>query len=164
MAADILAEMSTTDPVDRLDDAQLAAVLDHVSRLKHDLGKYVSLQVRWLAPDASSAERRDALAADLLSTRRGPDGEQDAASVWAEFRPGLVARAELAGGATADLTGAPELEALDAAMGRVERVAGLLRAGSASEDDIDDGEAAAREVADSCRTLFRRLRAAGGRS
>ena len=62
---------------------------EYLVRLKHDLGKYIAFQVRYLPPGASASERREALAADLLGTRRGPEGVRDAPSVWAEFRATL---------------------------------------------------------------------------
>jgi hypothetical protein len=154
--------MDGADPLLELDATHRAAVLDHVSRLKHDLGKYVSLQVRWLEPGAELQERTEALRADLLSTRRGPSGEQDAVSLWEGFRPGLVGEADLAGGCRVDLTGNAELERIEAAMAVVRAVVAELRGGSVSVNSIDEGAAAARDVADACKVLHRRLREQGG--
>lgn len=57
---------------------------DLAKRLHHDLGKYATLQSRWLPPDASIEEREEAARADLLATARGPDGVRDAGVIaWA---------------------------------------------------------------------------------
>ena len=68
-------------------------------RLRHDLGKYVTMAARWLPDDPAEAELRAALRDDLLHTARGPSGDRAAAEVWAGLRgewegapPGLAAR------------------------------------------------------------------------
>ncbi len=91
---------------------------DAAERVRHDLGKYVVFEVAWLPPDAPAAALRDALRADLLSTRRGPAGVSSAPEVWRELRPGLPACAEV--------------EALDA------RVAALERALPALDEEPPD--------------------------
>lgn len=58
-------------------------------RVRHDLGKYVHLEARWLGEDALEADYRDALHTDLLRTRRGPAGDLDCVAVWAGLRPSL---------------------------------------------------------------------------
>jgi hypothetical protein len=66
----------------------LQAALD----ARHDLGKYTSLNLRFLAPDADDAALREALLADLTQTRRGPDGAPEPApAVWAACRARLGA-------------------------------------------------------------------------
>lgn len=139
----------------------LGPLTEFVGRLKHDLGKYVSLQARWLGDGAPVAERRKALEADLLSTRRGPDGSQAATSVWLEFRPGLVGLADLGGGARADLSDDPDLVRLDHNMSIVEEVSEALRRSAADDDIVELGCAAALTVAETCRSLARRVRAKG---
>lgn len=57
---------------------------------RHDLGKYIALQTRWLPDDPSTEELRAALIADLRRTRSGGGVEEDAALVWARLRPGLA--------------------------------------------------------------------------
>lgn len=68
-------------------------------RLRHDLGKYVTMAARWLPDDPAEAELRAALSDDLLHTARGPAGDRSAAEVWAGLRgewegapPALAAR------------------------------------------------------------------------
>lgn len=59
-------------------------------RVRHDLGKYVHLEARWLGEDANEGELREALASDLLRTRRDPSGDQRCDEVWARLRPSVV--------------------------------------------------------------------------
>ena len=145
-------------PLDQLDAPTLTALSEHVARIKHDLGKYVAFQIRWLGPDAAFEERRDALAADLLATKRGPEGEIDAAALWAHFRPALVGQEALGGDTRADLSGDPSVRAIDEAMATVAEVAAALREGRANEEDVHRGSEAALAVADACRELQRRVR------
>ena len=144
-----------------MDAASLGALADHVLRLNHDLGKYVSLQVRWLGEDPSIEDLRRAVEADLLSTRRGPDGSRSATSVWAEFRPGLVGEADLVGGARVDLSGDPDVVTLDQNMGVISKLAAALGSPSADTEAVERGVEAARVVAETCRSLARRVRAKG---
>lgn len=60
-------------------------------RVRHDLGKYVHLEARWLGEDADAAEYRDALRTDLLRTRRGPTGDEDCLTLWTRLRPTVLA-------------------------------------------------------------------------
>ena len=134
-----------------------AALAAHAARLKHDLGKYVALQQRWLGPDPDIAALRDALASDVLSTRRGPAGTVDALTVWAEFRPALVGEVEVADGVRVDLSDDEEFRAVDEAMDVLSRSAAALRHGAADDEVIREGHRAALRVADGCRALERRL-------
>ena len=135
-----------------------AAVVEHVARIKHDLGKYVAFQVRWLPEEAGHEERLQALRADLLATRRGPDGELDASALWRQLRPALVGEEELAAGLRVDLRGHPDLERLDGAMAMVDGVLDRLRAGQQDEELVERGIAAARSVAEAVRALHQSLR------
>lgn len=58
--------------------------------LRHDLGKYVCFEARWLDDSASEADLRAALANDLLRTRRTPSGELSAPQLYATLRPTLA--------------------------------------------------------------------------
>ena len=124
---------------------------------KHDLGKYVTFQTRWLGADASEEERLDALRADLLETRRGPDGTVDALAVWAEFRPILHGEQALPGAGRIDLRALPEVRALGDAMRALEPVVRALRGGSAGAGALQGGTEGARVVAMSCQELQRRV-------
>ncbi len=129
------------------------ALTEYVARLKHDLGKYVAFQIRWLPEDAPLAERRRALESDLLATRRGPDGEVDAVTLWRSLRPALVGQAELAPGVRVDLSDHPALVRLEASMAAVAEVVSELRTGPPDEALVDRGQAAALEVAAAVKQL-----------
>lgn len=136
-----------------IDPQVRAALATHATRLNHDLGKYVALQQRWLGPDPAPEALREALATDLSATRRGEDGAEDAASVWARFRPELVGERLLAD-ARVDLTGHPGFDALDAAMGEVSAAVARLARGERLDDAaVVEASRAALGAADACRRL-----------
>lgn len=136
----------------------MSPLRDQLVRLKHDLGKYIAFQVRFLPPGATAAERRDALAADLLGTRRGPEGVRDATAVWGEFRPTLVGDRELPGGGVADLSTDAVFLAIDADMTAIEALLPALADGTATPAAVDSGIEAALRVADAVRELHRSTR------
>jgi hypothetical protein len=117
------------------------SLLDAAARARHDLGKYVSFQARWLGADAPAEALRDALKDDLLRTRKGPDGVVDAASLWRELRVPLegagIERIDSLMAAIADRSA--RLDALDPA-------------------DLADTARLAQEVASELRALHARLR------
>ncbi len=120
-------------------------VPDALDRLRHDLGKGIVRQVTWLGPDAPPDELREALAADLLATRRSAAGTIGAVALFDGLRSALgpLARDE-------------DWRTLDGAMGEIRAVAGALEQGRASGDDVARGVRAARAVADACRALHRK--------
>lgn len=69
------------------DPADLAADL---ATVRHDLGKYVALNLRWLPDDPGDEELRAALALDLRATRSVPGASEDAPALWARLRPALA--------------------------------------------------------------------------
>jgi hypothetical protein len=113
-----------------------------LARARHDLGKYVHFEARWLAESASEADLREALAADLLRTRRGPGGTQSAATTWAELRAGLVAEAP-------DVA----LEGVDAGVRELAEAAARLESMELAE--LRELAERARQVADAVRGLGR---------
>ena len=138
--------------IDSLDPAQARALLLVVGRIKHDLGKYVALQQRWVGPDASLEDRRAAAHADLLSTRRGPTGSQDAVAVWEGFEADLVQEG------VPDVVGDPDIVAIKIRMEEIAHVIGLLRSGNSGEAVLTAGREAALDVSETCRRLARRVR------
>jgi hypothetical protein len=56
------------------------------ARARHDLGRYVHLEARFVGPEGDVEELRAALISDLRRTRRGPGGDEDVAAVWARVR------------------------------------------------------------------------------
>lgn len=93
--------------------------------------------------------------ADLLSTRRGPDGTLDALAVWSGFRAGLVGDKPLEPGLVADVRGDPRFDELDRAMDDLAGHIHALRTGSC---DLSAARLAALRVADACRDLLSSLR------
>lgn len=137
------------------------ALHDLLARLKHDLGKYVALQQRWLPDGSSQHESEKALKADLLQTRRGPNGSQDAVSVWAEFRGQLLGHAPLPDGSRVDGSTDVDVRCIDDHMETIVLViANLGKNEPLSADQIRDGFAAADAVARACQRLNKRARSA----
>ena len=119
----------------------LQAALD----ARHDLGKYVSLNLRFLAPDADRAALREALIADLTQTRRGQSGCESAPEVWAACRGGLPAAA-------------PETEEVDAAIQHIQSQLPGLMNDSLDDDALQALAQAARGVTTALTALTRRLK------
>jgi hypothetical protein len=114
-----------------------------VARIRHDLGKYVALQQRWLPADPSLGLLREALVADLLQTHRSTAGASDVEAIWA----GLV-----------DARAVAQDRAMDELSRAVDRlVAGLgpLRDGTADRPALEALSAEALEIARLCRALGR---------
>ncbi len=145
------------DAVDRLQGPERQALLVHVGRLKHDLGKYIAFQIRWLDPAATAEQRRSALISDVLSTRRSRDRTDDAATVWREFRSGLTGQTPLDGGVFVDCSKDPWFIELDEAMARLETGMPALSSGRAGDDEVEQGIREALAVAEGCRGVHNRL-------
>jgi hypothetical protein len=117
------------------------SLLEAAARARHDLGKYVSFQARWLGPDSPPETLREALRADLLETRKGPDGAQDASTLWRTLRVPLVP------------AGVAHLDELVARL--ADRAAQLDTLDAAA---LAETAALARAVADELKALHMRLR------
>ena len=148
--------------LDALGERSLAELTEVVARLKHDLGKYVAFQIRWLPPDASSTDRLAALQRDLLQTRSGPNGIVDAVTVWAEFEGLLTGAEPLPSGEVADLREEPSLRRIQHHMASLSDLLPALRGGTIADDGVTNGINDALAVASACRDLQRRVRAARG--
>ncbi len=59
-------------------------------RAKHDLGKYIAFECRWLPDDCSEDDLLIALQSDILRTASGPSVVKSAFEIWNELRPSLV--------------------------------------------------------------------------
>ncbi len=144
--------------LDELDLASRSGLEVYLARIKHDLGKYIAFQIRWLPPDASFEERVAALRADLLETRRGPDGSIDACTLWMQLRPCLVGQEPIDGVGLVDLSNDDGVRALDQAMVVIAQVVAALNAHTTNEATLERGFEAAHAVAEACRTLHQRAR------
>ena len=120
-------------------------VPDALDRLRHDLGKAIVRQVTWLGPDPDPHELREALAADLLATRRSPAGTVGAVALFDKLSPAL-----------GTLPRDEDWRRLDDAMNEIRAISGALEGGTASDEDVARGARAARAVADACRALHRK--------
>ena len=67
------------------------SALEAARAVRHDLGKYVFLEARWLGQAPAQEELRSALLADLRRTRRGPEGDESCVALWARLRPEVAA-------------------------------------------------------------------------
>lgn len=121
--------------------AALEELVDRLSDLRHDLGKYIRFETRFVEGGSDLDALRAALKADLRSTRRRGDEIESAWSVWARMRP-------------SELEGDPDIVAIGAAMQALESA------------DLDGPEAALRraaalgaEVSEATRRLHGRARA-----
>lgn len=116
-------------------------LLEAAARARHDLGKYVAFQARWLEPDAPADALREALREDLLRTRKGPDGVVDAATLWRDLRGPLLPAG---------------VERIDGLMAELADRAGRLDALGA--DELLATARLARSVADELKALHARVR------
>lgn len=117
------------------------SLLEAAARARHDLGKYIAFQARWLEPDAPADALREALREDLLRTRKGPDGVVDAATLWQSLRAPLVGAG---------------IDRIDALMATIATRAATLDA--LDGPTLVDTAALAREVADELKALHARVR------
>lgn len=124
--------------VESFSGSELEDLVEDLSDLRHDLGKYVVFELRFLGDGPGVEDLRAALRADLLSTRRRGDATETAWAVWARLRPG-------------QLDGDPDVQSIDAL---VERLATADLDGD--EASLHAIAAVARRVADGTRRLHRR--------
>lgn len=125
------------------------SLVEHVRRLRHDLGKYVSLQVRWLGEAPSPDALRQALCEDLLRTRRGPAGARSAPEVWGDFRERLLR----------ELPSDPHVQAIEADAQAIEALLPALVSGDASGAMVEEGARAAARISAATRALLQRVQA-----
>lgn len=143
--------------IERLPPAERRAAHALLSRLKHDLGKYVAFQQRWLGDDPDPTELLDALRADLLATRRGPEGEVSAVDVWGAARPALLGERPV-DGIHVDLRHDADVVELTAQVSELESWMPELRGDAPSAACLERCRALALNIADACRRLERRAR------
>lgn len=116
------------------------SLAEATARAKHDLGKYVAFQLRWLGAQASDAELLEALRADVLNTRRGPSGSESAMALWERLR--------------GDLVGA-DVGPVDAGIALLQEQAQGLEAGTCSRADLEACSQAALDIARALADLAR---------
>jgi hypothetical protein len=137
--------------------ASVSALQEQLAALRHDLGKYVVLQLRWLPPEPDDDELREALRADLARTRSGRGQVESAVELWARLGAPLLGREALPDGSLVDLAADEDVKALEDALGRIRAcLAGL---DDAPRDELERGRQAALDAADATRRLMKRARA-----
>jgi len=119
------------------------------ARAKHDLGKYIAFQTRWLPESADHQEWTAALQADLLQTRRGPDGAESAVSIWERIR-----------GEFGELEDDKDIARVEAAFGTIRTLMPALEGGEITSQDAQVLAQASLEVAGRLAALHKRLREA----
>ena len=132
------------------------ALLESVAAARHDLGKYVAMNLRWLPPEASTEDLRGALLVDLGATRRQGEITEDAAAVWSRVRRPLVGEADLEPGLRVDLSTDPDVQAIDDAIHRIRQI--LPDLPTADPAHLAEARDAAFRVADALTSLQRRFR------
>lgn len=123
------------------------ALREAVALVRHDLGKYVCFEQRWANP-ADAASLRQALLADVATTRRSAAGARSAPELWAALRPRLASA-----GATPE-----QLAPLDEAVAVLASALPSLVDGTLTDDALPALAAAARSVADQLDALHRAAR------
>ena len=124
---------------------------DLTARLKHDLGKYIAFQSRWLDGDSGVSDLRAALVADLLETHRGPDGSRSALEIWNQQRVHIEPL-------LCDVLGEDDADwhEISAGMSHVERALPHLESADAAA--LGEAQSAAKAVSDGIARLHRRVR------
>lgn len=122
----------------------LEGLLDRLGDLRHDLGKYIRFETRFVETSGDVEALRAALRADLLSTRRRGSEVEPATAVWARMRP-------------AELDGDPDVAVIDEAMAEL---AGADLSGP--EASLRAASEAAGRVSEATRRLLNRARARVG--
>lgn len=140
-----------------LPPACLDDVREHLAAVRHDLGKYVVFQQRWLAGQPSDAELREALLADLGRTRCRGEQVEAAPTLWARLRQPLVGASVLPGGAVIDLSADPDLVAIDGEIAEIAEILPLLPL--APRGELERAQRAAQDVSAATRRLLQRARA-----
>ncbi len=120
---------------------------EHAARAKHDLGKYVAFQARWLGDDASADQLLEALRQDVRATRRSDAETLAAPELWARLRAPLATELSSA-----------DLAPIDAAVARLAAAGPGLDAGDLSLSELRHVAEDARVVARELAVLTRRLR------
>ena len=149
--------MSSPSPLNGVSASALPALKVRLGDLRHDLGKYVVFQLRWLPPEPSEDDLREALEADLARTRSGGGRIESAPAIWARLRLGLVGLEPLIDGSVVELGADADLLAIDAAIATIADT--LPRLAQAQRPELERARQAALDAADATRRLLKRARA-----
>jgi len=117
----------------------LEELVEDLAELRHDLGKYITFETRFVGEAGSTDDLRGALRQDLLQTHRRRGEVETAWALWARLRP-------------AELAAEPEVEAIDRALAELKQL-DL----SGPRDSLLHAVALARGVSEATRALHRRF-------
>lgn len=94
--------------------------LELTARAKHDLGKYIAFESRWLPDDCSDNELLMALQSDILRTASSPSGVKSAFDIWRGLYSKLISA-----------LGSESVESVQELMAELEQFLPLLGSSSA---------------------------------
>lgn len=135
-----------------------AALAKSLRALRHDLGKSLSLQLRFAGDSASEAERAEALREDVCRTRRGPAGVVSAFDLFDGAWPWMVGLADVpdAPGVRVDLSPDPAAIGLQAAIEALRARRSDIEATTPRGPDLEALIAHAHAGTATCRALTQR--------
>lgn len=120
------------------------------ARAKHDLGKYIGFESRWLADDCSDHELLTALQSDIIRTASGPVQVKSAFDIWRGLYSPLVSA-----------VGSDSVEPIERLMTELEQFLPLLGASSAPDGcrgDLDRVRVVAQAVGKALSVLHKETR------
>ena len=126
--------------LEQLSPESLTATTLQLERLRHDLGKYITLSVRFAGEAASAEDLMDALRADLLRTSSLNGQHEDAWTLWDRLRPSGIDEE-------------PEVGTIDGLLGQMREVD---LEGTLALDEIRSLCIAARSIAAATKDLHAR--------
>ena len=122
--------------------------LEAASNARHDLGKYIAFELRWVGEAGEPADLLAALQSDVLRTRSADGLHVDAVGVWEQVRGGFRGMEDKGG----------HVRAVTEAMERIRLSVPGLREGDLSADELRACAADALIVSDQLDALYRRLK------
>lgn len=148
--------MTLQGTLEQVPAASLPALREHLDALRHDLGKYMVFQLRWLPGAPSDHELRCALEADLVRTRSAGETVESAPRLWARLRPPLVGERPLVDGSLVQLDQDPDIVAIDRCLAAIQQL--LPRLSEAPRAALEEGQRLAMEASGATRRLWKRAR------
>ncbi|MEM6925657.1 MAG: hypothetical protein AAF602_01915 [Myxococcota bacterium] len=155
--------MSFSEPVVVAPGA-LAPLSIALRRLRHDLGKSMSLQLRFAGSQASPVDLVEALQQDVLHTRRDPRGSRSASELFDEAGRWLTGEADLPGasGLRVDLSADPVLRRLAEIIEVLRAHETAIASGAIRDEVLQRLVGLAHEGTARCRELGDRYRGGDG--
>ena len=124
--------------LEQLDHSEWTQIEPIIRAIRHDLGKYICFEQRFIMSVDDPDELRRALFSDLFRTRRMGEDAEDCGQVWQRIRP-------------AELDKDPDIEVIDQAIGDI--LSGNL---NGPMEELRRLSVLAQEVRDASRRLMDR--------